>query len=144
MNKIGELRRLKKLTQAGLAELVGTSANTIARYERGEMEPSFKNAHKIAEVLGCTEAELLSGANDGKIKITLSYDWSKYEKGEIDMTGNAFELNLGRFGTVELQGAGDFKSLQDLQDIDDFLARAREQLVIALEAQQKRGAIQLA
>ena len=55
------------------------------------------------------------------------------------MSGNAFELNLGRFGTVGLHGAGDFKSLQD---IDDFLTRAREQLVIALEAQQKRGAIQ--
>ena len=35
-----ELRRLRRrlqLTQAGLANLIGVTANTIARWERGEM-----------------------------------------------------------------------------------------------------------
>ena len=61
MNAIGELRRKLGLTQAALAEKAGVGVNTIARYERGEMQPSLKNAHVIARVLGCTEAELLSG-----------------------------------------------------------------------------------
>ena len=61
MKGMGELRRRKGLTQAALAEKVGVGVNTIARYERGEMEPSLKIAHVIAEVLGCTESELLNG-----------------------------------------------------------------------------------
>ena len=61
MKSMGELRRKLGLTQAELAERTGIGVNTIARYERGEMEPSLKNAHAIANVLGCTEAELLNG-----------------------------------------------------------------------------------
>ena len=61
MRGMGELRRKAGLTQAALAEKVGVGVNTIARYERGEMEPSLKIAHVIAEVLGCTESELLNG-----------------------------------------------------------------------------------
>ena len=136
---IREWRKKAGLTQEKLAELVEVHVNTLARWENGSYPPRINELQSLCKVLGCTEAELLNGPNNGKIKITLSYDWEKYEKGEIDMTGNTFELNLGRFGTVGLQGAGDFKSLQD---IDEFLARGREQLVIAFEAQQKRGAIQ--
>ncbi|MBQ7155512.1 MAG: helix-turn-helix transcriptional regulator [Synergistaceae bacterium] len=61
MKGMGELRRKLGLTQAELAEKAGVGVNTIARYERGEMEPSLKVAHAIANVLGCTEAELLNG-----------------------------------------------------------------------------------
>lgn len=61
MKGMGELRRKSGLTQAALAEKVGVGVNTIARYERGEMEPSLKIAHAIAEILGCSEAELLNG-----------------------------------------------------------------------------------
>lgn len=61
MKAMGELRRKLGLTQAELAEKIGIAVNSIARYERGEMEPSLKVAHAIANVLGCTEAELLNG-----------------------------------------------------------------------------------
>ena len=61
MKGMGELRRKSGLTQAALAEKVGVGVNTIARYERGDMEPSLKIAHAIAEILGCSEAELLNG-----------------------------------------------------------------------------------
>lgn len=136
---IREFRKQRNMTQAKLAEILEVHENTLRRWENGDFEPRSNDILRLCNALGCTETELLNGPHNEKIKITLSYDWEKYEKGEIDMLGNAFELNLGRFGTVGLQGAGDFKSIQD---IDDFLARAREQLVIALEAQQKRGAIQ--
>ena len=62
MKGMGELRRKLGLTQAELAERVGVGVNTIARYERGEMEPSLKIAHTIANILGCTEADLLNGS----------------------------------------------------------------------------------
>ena len=136
---IRELRKKRNLSQAELAEKLDVHENTVRRWETGKFEPRVNDIQNLCKVLKCTEDELLYGAKDGKIRITLIYDWSKYEKGEIDMTGNAFDLNLGKIGTIGLHGAGDFTSLQD---IDEFLARAREQLVAAFEAQVKRGAIQ--
>lgn len=135
---IREFRKKKGLTQAELAEILDIHENTLRYWENGKFEPRSNDLLKICQALGCTESDLLNGPNDGKIKITISYDWNTYEKGEMNMSGNAFELNLGRFGAVGLHGAGEFKSLSD---IDEFLARAKEQLIIAFEAQQKRGAI---
>ena len=71
MKGLAELRRKKGLTQAALAEKVGVGVNTIARYERGEMEPSFKIAHIITEVLGCTEAELLNGPANQELDVKI-------------------------------------------------------------------------
>ncbi len=71
MKGMGELRRKAGLTQAALAEKVGVGVNTIARYERGEMEPSLKIAHVIAEVLGCTEAELLNGPANQELDVKI-------------------------------------------------------------------------
>ena len=71
MNAIGELRRKLGLTQAALAEKVGVGPNTISRYERGEMEPSLKIAHAIAEILGCTEAELLNGTANQELEVKI-------------------------------------------------------------------------
>ena len=68
---IGELRRKLGLTQAALAEQVGVGVNTIARYERGEMEPSLKIAHAIAGVLGCTEAELMNGPASQEFEVKI-------------------------------------------------------------------------
>ncbi|MBR1658118.1 MAG: helix-turn-helix transcriptional regulator [Synergistaceae bacterium] len=71
MKGMGELRRKLRLTKAALAEKVGGGVNTIARYERGEMEPSLKIAHVISEVLGCTEAELLNGAAKQEFEVKI-------------------------------------------------------------------------
>lgn len=71
MKGMGELRRKLGLTQAALAEKVGVGVNTIAHYERGEMEPSLKNAHVIAEILGCTEAELLNGQSKQEFEVKI-------------------------------------------------------------------------
>ena len=136
---IREWRKKRGLTQEELAFKVGIHMNTLLRWEYGTREPKASELKKLAEILDCSVQELLDEPSNNKIRITLTYDWSKYEKGEIDMTGNAFDLNLGKIGTIGLHGAGDFTSLQD---IDEFLARAREQLVAAFEAQVKRGAIQ--
>ena len=71
MKGMGELRRKLGLTQAALAEQVGVGVNTIARYERGEMEPSLKIAHAIAVVLGCTEAELMNGPASQQFEVKI-------------------------------------------------------------------------
>lgn len=90
-------------------------------------------------MLGVTVEELLNGPSSGQMKITLSYDWSKYQEGgNIDMDENGFELFLGSKGQVGLKGA---MPLVNRDSIEEFVSRVREQLEIAFEAQIKRGAI---
>lgn len=51
--QIKELRKSLGYTQARLAEEVGVTANTVARYERGELKPSppVMKLLKLLEIL---------------------------------------------------------------------------------------------
>lgn len=50
--RIAELRKEAGLSQAELAERVGTRQNAIARLEKGAFNPGFETLQKIAEVFG--------------------------------------------------------------------------------------------
>ena len=53
-------RRLKAgLTQKALADLVGINAISISRYELGNQNARFRVITQLANILGCTEQELL-------------------------------------------------------------------------------------
>ena len=52
MNPVVRLRRTTGLTQAGLAELAGTSQPTIAAYETGTKRPSLRTLQRMASALG--------------------------------------------------------------------------------------------
>ena len=135
---IAAIRKQKKMTQEELAHALSVNAVTLSRWENGHFEPKVSIIKKLCEVLGCTESELLNGTDDKKIKITLVYDWQHMKEGKIDMNGNDFELILGSQGQIGLKGAG---LITSTEAIDEFLARVREQLTIALDAQVRRGAI---
>ena len=50
--KLTEVRKNNNLSQAELAQKVGTRAPVIGRYERDEAKPSIEAATKIAKALG--------------------------------------------------------------------------------------------
>ena len=50
-NRLQELRKEKKLSQADLAKMVGVSRNTISSIETGQYEPTAKLALLIAIAL---------------------------------------------------------------------------------------------
>jgi transcriptional regulator with XRE-family HTH domain len=50
--QVARLRILKGLTQAQLAELVGTQQSSIARLERGTTAPNLAFLRKVATALG--------------------------------------------------------------------------------------------
>ncbi|WP_302794920.1 helix-turn-helix domain-containing protein [Cloacibacillus evryensis] len=58
MEKIRELRLLKKMTQEQLAEAADLSAGYISALENGKKSPSLKRLEKIAGILGVTSASL--------------------------------------------------------------------------------------
>ncbi len=57
--RINELRKENNLTQKQLAEKVGCNQSMIARWEKGECEPTAGAILKLAEVFGCSTDYLL-------------------------------------------------------------------------------------
>ena len=45
------LRKKKKLSQAKLGKLIGTSGDVVGRYERGDITPSIEVVAKMADAL---------------------------------------------------------------------------------------------
>ena len=139
MNWLLKWRQIRGLTQLQLGERTGIDPNMISRYERETATPSLENVKRLALGLDISVDELLNGPDDGEVKITLVYDWDKMKEGKIDMEDNGFELILGSNGKVGLHGAG---QITRREAIDEFLAKVREQLEIALDAQVRRGVVQ--
>lgn len=61
-NRITELRKQKKWSQADLAKAVNASRDIIGKYERNENAPSIEMAQKIADVFGVTVDFLLGNS----------------------------------------------------------------------------------
>ena len=73
--KIKNLRKLHKLTQEKLAELVDIDVRQIARIEAGEILPSVEILIKISKELKVTPNELLEySAEESDVKISLKSD----------------------------------------------------------------------
>lgn len=53
-----------RLTQAQLAERLGTTQQTVARWERGASEPGIAKLREVSLILGVSTQYLLSGAED--------------------------------------------------------------------------------
>ena len=131
-------RKKAGLTQPELAKLLNVSFSTLRRWETYGGQPRTDELQRLCDVLGCTESELLNGTSPNKIEITLSWDWSEYKKGAINMDDEKFKLILGGDGKVGLHGAG---LITSREAIEEFLLRIRSELEIALEAQIKRGVV---
>ena len=57
-NRIAELRKARRISQAELADAVVVTRQTIISLENGRYNPSLKLAMDIANVFGCTVEEL--------------------------------------------------------------------------------------
>lgn len=62
-NRLRYLRLQRGLTQAALAQMVGTSQQQIKRLERGERRLTDQWIYKLAEHLGCRPDEILLSSN---------------------------------------------------------------------------------
>lgn len=60
MKNLRKLRKAKGFTQKQLADLVDVSDSMISQLESGVKDPSFELALKIAEVLDCESADLVT------------------------------------------------------------------------------------
>lgn len=58
--RIKELRAVRGMDQAQLAELVGVRRETIGRLENGQYNPSLRLAMDIAKVFGLTVEQIFT------------------------------------------------------------------------------------
>lgn len=98
-NRIGELRKVRKLTQQQLADAVGSHWITISKLERGVMRLSDEWRGAIAKALGVDEWELIVGARalptvhvEGRIE-----EGGKIIPLEEEDTSEAFHLSTDYF-----------------------------------------------
>lgn len=62
--RIMYMRKLRKLTQADLGDMLGVSYMTIRRWEAGKSKPKIEDINKLANIFGTT-AEYFMGLQDG-------------------------------------------------------------------------------
>ena len=61
--RLKELRESKRLTQKEVAEIIGYSEISYARYEKGEREPDITTLCKLAEYFNVTVDYLIGRDN---------------------------------------------------------------------------------
>ena len=129
MKFLYELRKKKGLSQAELAYLSGISQSSLARYERGEMQPTLEVIKKIADVLNVSIEELLNGtgSENWELKIKLA------KEGVIEM-GNlrtSFDLSVGNTSMAVTVSAS--------YDIWEDEGKFEEQVISELRAKRSAG-----
>ena len=62
--KIRNLRKRSGMSQEKLAELMGISRQSVAKWESGQSSPSSANLFKLADILGTTTVSLLSSEDE--------------------------------------------------------------------------------
>ena len=62
-NKVKELRKIQKLTQEELAELIGISRQAINAIEKEKFDPSLPTAFKIAKLFKTSIEDLFMHEN---------------------------------------------------------------------------------
>lgn len=60
MSKIKELRKAAGFTQVKFAEAMGVTQSTVSQWESGRALPDTAKLPKLAEVLGCSIADLFA------------------------------------------------------------------------------------
>ncbi|MGT2979789.1 helix-turn-helix domain-containing protein [Streptococcus alactolyticus] len=73
MNRLKELRKEKKDTQAELANLMGVNVKTISRWEKGEFEIKPAQAKMLADYFGVSASYLLGLTNAKNVEIAVNF-----------------------------------------------------------------------
>ena len=106
--RLAYARKQKKIKQADLGKLVGTSGDIIGKYERGENIPSIEVAAKIADALGVTLDYLVKEGEYEQIdKTTLKRlkDIERLDPGTKTKVFDIIDTYLRDFKTRQAYGA---------------------------------------
>lgn len=95
---ISRLRKQRGLTQTEFAEQMDVNQSLVTRWERNVVQPRAKTIERMAQVLGITERELLSGDLNG-VTSTLE----KLEDEELaSLIGRLHKLNRDERAAIKI------------------------------------------
>lgn len=106
--RLAYARKQRKIKQADLGKLVGTSGDIIGKYERGENTPSIEVAARIADALGVTLDYLVKEGEYEQIdKTTLKRlkDIERLDPGTKTKVFDIIDTYLRDFKTRQAYGA---------------------------------------
>ena len=66
MNRIAQLRKQLRMTQADLAEKLGVGVSTVAMWESGKRTPSFKLLNDLSDIFDKTIEYILGTSDDDR------------------------------------------------------------------------------
>lgn len=66
MNRIAQLRKQQRMTQADLAEKLGVGVSTVAMWESGKRTPSFKLLNDLSDIFDKTIEFILGTSDDDR------------------------------------------------------------------------------
>ena len=134
INNFAYFRKKKGLTQIELANLVDVAQSSLARYERGEMQPSVEVAQKLANVLNVTVDELLNGSQSDEWKIEVKL----VKEGVIDVSGlkPSAEINVGDKG-IAVTLSGSYELWADDAKFENFIEQLKSKRQAALKFYQE-------
>lgn len=110
--KIAALRREKNLRQDDLAEMLLVSPQAVSKWENDQTCPDISLLPKLAEILGVTVDELLSGKKEPEPEVRFSEESRKEIKDRIlrilvdTKDGNKVRVNLPAALVQSLLDAG--------------------------------------
>lgn len=91
--RVGQLRRQRKLTRAEFGEMIGLSEQYVGRIERGSRIITVAAISKICNVTGVTADYLIFGTEDPISKIALLYGLSRDQvQITLDIAMKVFEF----------------------------------------------------
>ncbi len=125
--RIKQLRISKGITQAELAESIGTTKGVISRYEQGKREIRFAQAQGIAHFLGVSVFELYGVPSEKQAWIERSQKLLAALKEQIQRNSeeNPDEMMLGLDDVFRAQADKIEKELQSVEDIAIIAHRAQ-------------------
>ena len=130
MKYLFEIRKERGFSHAELADLVGIAQSSLARYERGEMQPTIEVVKKIADVLNVSIDELLNGlqSNEWILKIKLA------KEGVINVSGlkTSAEFSVGDKG-IAITLSGSYELWADDTNFEKVIEQMRQKRASALK-----------
>ncbi|EGO9037493.1 XRE family transcriptional regulator [Enterococcus faecalis] len=92
INRIIELRKLKKLTQEQLAERAGISTNSVGQIERGIIKISLVTFTALLKALNISYKDFFDGMENSSTASFTSSDYLEYLLKQVDQHKNRNEF----------------------------------------------------
>jgi transcriptional regulator with XRE-family HTH domain len=102
-DNLKRLREAKGLTQAQVAEAMGSAKNTYIGYEKGTREPRLSELKKLADVLGVDLGKLCLEGSEAGLTGVLKYTLARAEMLEAKERYCLYKVIDGYINSCEIQ-----------------------------------------